>query len=105
MPNYFQIPIKAGAPQRFSITLGGTEYRLTLRYLNVTEGGWVLDIADASGAAILLGIPLITGADLLAQYKYLGLGGRLWVQTTKDPDAVPTFDNLGDGAYLYWVTD
>ncbi|WP_165667904.1 phage baseplate plug family protein [Metapseudomonas otitidis] len=43
---------------------------------------------------------LVTGCDLLAPYEHLGLGGVLWVQTTADPDAVPTFDNLGDGAKM-----
>lgn len=104
MPSYFRIPLETGTPQRFSITLGGVEYQLTLRYRNIAEGGWVLDIADANGTAIIGGIPLVTGADLLAQHKHLGLGGRLWVQTLSNPDAVPTFDNLGDDGVLYWVT-
>ncbi len=42
------------------------------------------------------------GTNLLEQYDYLGLGGVLWCQTTDDPDAVPTFGNLGVGSHLYW---
>lgn len=104
MPSYFKIPLEVGTPQQFSITLGQVEYRMTLRYRNVEQGGWVLDIADANGAAILEGVPLVTGTDLLAQYRHLNFGGRLWVQTLSDPDAVPTFENLGDDGLLYWVT-
>ena len=68
-------------------------------------GVWVLDIADASGNDILSGLPLVTGADLLAQYGYLGFGGGLWVQTASAPDAPPTFDNLGDDGQVYWVVE
>lgn len=105
MPNYFKIPLQqVGVPQKFGITLGGVSYQFTLRYRNIDQGGWILDIADAGGNPIVNGIPLVTGADLVAQYKHLGFGGRLHVQTTSDPDAVPTFDNLGDDALLWWVT-
>ena len=104
MPNYFEIPLSA-APQTFPITLSGIDYRCTLQYRNANEGGWVLDIADNQGNAIVEGIPLVTGVDLLAAYKHLGFTGRLWVQTTNDPDAVPTFENLGTDSHLYWVTD
>lgn len=104
VPNYFKIALAVGAPQRFAITLGQVEYQLTLKYLNVDEGGWIIDIADAIGSPIVQGIPLVTGTDLLAQYQHLGFGGRLWVQTLSDPDAVPTFENLGDDGVLWWVT-
>jgi hypothetical protein len=99
----FNIPLKVGTPQTFQIALGGVPYQLTLRYRNVDQGGWTLDIDDDAGNAVLHGIPLVTGVNLLAQYGYLGLGGGLYVQTTSDPDAVPTFENLGDDGLLYWV--
>ena len=96
-----------GLPQTFQITLSGTVYILTVRYRNdpAGMGGWVLDIADASSNDIVTGIPLVTGANLLEQYAYLGFVGGLYVQTGSDPDAVPTFDNLGGDGQLYYVTD
>ena len=105
MSTIYEIPLQVGTPQSFSITLGGVQYRLTLQYRNDPAAGWTLDIADSTGDPIISGIPLVTGADLLAQYAYLGFGGRLRVQTTSDPDAVPTFTNLGDDGLLYWVTN
>lgn len=104
--NVFTIPLQVGTPQTFDIQLGGTSYQLTLLYRNDTSGlgGWTVDIADGSGNPIVQGIPLVTGADLLAQYKYLGFMGALVAQTTSNPDAVPTFSNLGDDGQLYWVT-
>lgn len=99
----YEIPLTPD-PQVFTITLSGTVYQLTVQYRNIDQGGWVLDIADNAGNPIVQGIPLVTGADLLSQYKHLGFAGGLYVQTTDNPDAVPTFDNLGTGAHLYWVT-
>lgn len=101
--SYFTIPLIA-TPQKMAIRLGGIGYQLTFQYRNCDQGGWTIDIADGSGNAILSGIPMVTGINLLAQYKYLQLGGGLFVQTTSNPDAVPTFENLGDDALLYWVT-
>lgn len=100
----FEIPLDP-RPQTFSISLAGKSYSMTVRYRKATEGGWILDIADANKSPIVQGIPLVTGANLLAQYAHLGISGRLWVQTTDNPDAVPTFENLGDASKLYFVTD
>lgn len=104
MANYFEIPLTA-TPQKFTVSLSGVEYVITLKYQFVTEGGWFIDIADANGVAIVNGVPLIVGANLLGQYTHLGFKGRMWVQTANAPDATPTFLNLGTEAFLYWVTD
>lgn len=105
MSTVFEIPLDVGTPQQFTVTLSQVDYLMTLRYRNVDQGGWFLDIADVSGNSIIEGIPLVTGCDLLAQHKHLGFVGELVVQTTNDPDAVPTFENLGDAGKLYWVTE
>jgi hypothetical protein len=65
---------------------------------------WVADLLDATDSAILQGVPLVTGANLLEQFSYLGLGGQLLVQTEGDVDAVPTFENLGSEGRLYFAT-
>lgn len=103
MASLFEIPLSAH-PQKFTITLSGTEYEMLLLWRNATGVGWTLDIADNQGSPLIQGIPLVTGCNLLEQYGYLGFEGALWVQTTVDPDAVPTFDNLGTGSHLYWYT-
>ncbi|KAF1003691.1 MAG: hypothetical protein GAK36_00199 [Pseudomonas sp.] len=101
----FSAPGITTPPEPFTITLSGTVYRLSVQWRNAEQGGWVLDIADSTGTAIVSGIPLVTGCNLLVAYAHLGFSGALWVQTTADPDAVPTYDNLGDGSHLYWWTD
>lgn len=98
----FKIPLTP-EPQTFFISLAGVKYRLTLRFRAATDAGWVLDIADAQGAPLVEGIALVTGTDLLAPYAYLGIGGKLVVRSDADPDAVPTFANLGVGSQLYFA--
>ena len=101
MTQVYEIPL-SGMPQRFSIALLGVTYQLNFQYRAAPEAGWVMDIADVLGNPLVCGIPLVTGADLLAQYRYLNLGGMLWVLSDGDPVAVPSFENLGSGSHLYW---
>jgi hypothetical protein len=65
---------------------------------------WLLDIADTTETPILQGVPLVTGEDLLAQYRYLTNlpPGQLVVSTDGSPDALPTFTNLGVASHLYY---
>ena len=104
MTTIYEIPLQTG-PQIFTVSLGQTIYTLTLLYRNHPLGGWVLDIGDINNNPILTGIPLVTGTNLLQQYGYLDFGGGLYVQTTDDPDAVPTFASLGGTGLIYWVTN
>ena len=104
MAQLFEIPLPA-TPQRFKITLSGSDYWIALTFKNINDGGWVLAIENSSGEKLVSGIPLVTGIDLLGQYKYLGFNGGLRGQTTADPDAVPTFENMGAASKLYWVID
>lgn len=103
MGAYIRIPLQPRA-QRFSIALGDATFNLRTTYNDVEEGGWILDIGDADGAVLLAGIPLLTGADLLQQYRYLDLGGSLFVTTDRDTGDVPTYDGLGITSHLYFVT-
>lgn len=99
----YEVPLSP-KPQNFTIALGVTTYQMRVWWNNATNGGWTLDIADASGVPIVQGIPLVTGANLLRQYAYLGLNqGILSVQTDFDIDAVPTFTNLGQTSHLYFT--
>lgn len=102
--NTFEIPLSPD-PQRFTITLSGVEYRLTVQYREAGGAGWVLDIADASNQSLVGGIPLVTGVNLLRQYRHLGFTGGIWAQGAVDPDSVPTFDDLGIGSHVFWVTE
>lgn len=98
----FEIPLTPAA-QTFLISLAGVQYQMALQWRDaVNNGGWVLDIADETGNALVSGIPLVTGVDLLAEYKYIGIDAELWVQTDA-ADVVPTYTNLGIQSHLYAV--
>ncbi len=98
----FEIPTSP-KPETFEVTLGGNVYEAKTRW-NAFSSCWVLDLADQGGATILSGLPLITGADLVAQFAYLDVGGMLIVQTDHNQDVVPDFDTLGSTGHLYFVT-
>ena len=102
-----EIPISPD-PQRMTLTLGDTTYRITFLYREADEGGWVMDIADDQDTPLACGIPLVTGQNLLVQLRYLGIGGAVTggIAVASDGnDNVPTFDGLGSASRLYWITD
>lgn len=99
----YEIPLTPNA-QKFAVDLPGGTYSMSLAW-NVPASCWVLDIADAFGAALVGGVPLVAGADLLAPYGYLGLGGGLLAMTDGDGEAPPTYENLGVTGRLYFVAE
>ena len=98
----FELPLSP-QPQRFVTTLNGVKYQMTVTW-NFVAQVWVLDIADAVGASIVAGIPLVTSMDLLEQYGYLELAIALYAATSFNTEAPPTFTNLGLDGHLYAVT-
>ena len=91
-------------PQKFAISLGGQSYNLNL-YWNTVNQTWILDINDSGNNPIVNGIQLVTGIGLLHQYAYLGFVGDLFIQTSNDPDALPTYSGMGTTSGLYYTTD
>jgi predicted Zn-dependent protease with MMP-like domain len=98
----FEIPL-SGQAQSFQVLILNVTYVFTLIWRDAASE-WVLDIADANSNPLVQGLALVTGCDLLGQFGYLRLGFQLWVATDGDPDAVPTFANLGTQSHLYAVT-
>lgn len=96
-----EIPLSPKA-QSFQIELGGIDYQMRWRWCT-PAACWVLDIADVNAVPIVCGLPVITGADILGQHKHLGIPGALIAQTDHNPDAVPTFTNLGVTGHVYFV--
>jgi hypothetical protein len=96
-----EIPLSP-EPQALRIVLAEKTYGLLVRW-NIEAKCWVLDLSDTDSVPLVLGIPLVTGVDLLGQYKHLSIGGSLVVQTDHNPDVVPTFDSLGVTGRLYFI--
>jgi len=102
MSTPYLIPLQP-TPQTLTISLAGIQYQLTAKWNNISQN-WNVDIADNNGNPILTGIAMVTGADLLEQFKYLEIGGMLLAQTSSNVVAPPTFTNLGSDGNLYFVT-
>lgn len=99
----WELPL-SGTPMRFRMNLAGSTYQFGFQFRDAPMGGWIMDISNYLGTPIVCGIPLVTGADLMAQYAYLGFPGQIWVRSDGVPDDVPTFNNLGYLSHVYYVT-
>lgn len=53
---------------KFTITLRGTVYTIRIRY-NYRMSRWIMDIRTVDDEAIVSGLPLLLGADILLNYK------------------------------------
>jgi hypothetical protein len=102
MSRAYKFPLSPKA-QSFFVRLGSRRYLTSWRY-NAAAGCWLLSIADENKVPILSSIPVVTGLDLLAPYRYAGIEGSLVVQTDHNADAVPTYANLGQDGNVYYVT-
>ncbi|MEH5014630.1 phage baseplate plug family protein [Phytobacter diazotrophicus] len=99
--NISEIPLSPDNGQ-FSVSIAGKTYLMRVVW---REPCWYLDLLNADQSPIALALPLITGADLLAQYSYLGLGFSLVVGTDIAGQEYPTKTDLGITSHLYVVTE
>lgn len=106
MATAYQIPLRPSNPTMFSTTLDGAVYRLRMTYDTAQDVGcWILDIADSDSKGLVYGIAMVSGVDLLAQYRHLGFAGGLWVTTDRGAGEVPGFADFGSTARLFYVSD
>lgn len=88
--------------QQFDITLNNTRYKMRLLW---RADRWFLDLMDENGGEIISGIPLVTGANLLAQYRWLTPGFGLVVIADGESNAPPGKDDLGYSSHLCVITE
>lgn len=100
--NLIEIPLTP-TPQQFAIQLAGVQYQMALIWRDAA--GWVLDIANNDRTPLIQGIPLVAGADLLAQYRHLGIGGALFIVSDPNVLSPPTQANLGIESHVYFLSD
>jgi hypothetical protein len=101
MASVIEIPLIA-RPQTFTVSLRGTVYRCRLYWLKPAQC-WVLDFADRDGNPLANGVPLVTGTELLTQFRYLEFNIQLLVISDSVRDQVPDFTHLGITGHLYGV--
>jgi len=99
---HLSIPVAATAYQSFSVQLDGSVYRMRIRY-NSRSGVWTLDLFDSAEQALLCGLALRTGIDLLDQYVDDRLPpGRLFIVNFVSEHGEPGRDDLGTDAVLVY---
>lgn len=104
MTTITEIPLIVG-PQRLSIRLNDVIYQMRITWNDADMGGYFFDLGAEDGTLLIAGHPLVTGADLLAQYGYLGIGGKLVVTTDRGAGDLPTYDGLGATSHLFFIPD
>lgn len=95
-----EIPLKA-APQTLGVVLSGKSYRMAVKW-NWIEQCWVVDLSDSAGVPVARGLAMVTGADMLGQLHARGFVGRMFPASDQQPDAVPSFANLGKTGHLFY---
>ena len=97
----YEIPLTPEA-QSFTIAMAGVTYNMRLMFNNYNQT-WVMDISDSNSNPLLMGLPLVTGVNLLLPYTDLGFGGSLTATTDHNPDQPPTYSNLGSTGHVYFT--
>lgn len=96
-----EIPLTADN-QQFSITLADTTWQVRI----IWRGScWMMDLQDERGEALVSGLPLVTGGDLLAQYAWLQPGIKLIVVCDANDQDYPTQTDLGSNSHLMVITE
>lgn len=87
-----------------TLELDGARWQFAT-YTNRADGSWYLDLADSAGTALLFGIALVTGLELLFPYRHLDVPpGALFVNDLAGPREDPGLSTFQDrGAALYYL--
>jgi hypothetical protein len=99
-----EIDVATAPAQTQRVKLGAEYFTLTLRW-NERMGAWLLDVADSAEIAIVHGIVVRVGLNLLGRYPGRGLPeGALVAADTSGADADPGRDDLGGRVLLLYLT-
>lgn len=99
------IVLNGNPNQTYSLTVPGDRQNIAFvltQSWNAEAGYWTIGIYDQTMKAIVLGIPLLCGHDLLEQFQYLNIGS-LYVVNIGDPTIeIPDDKNIGQNFKLLW---
>lgn len=102
---YSYIKLTADPNQSYTLVIPGDKNKLTLKiqqsYNRMAEY-WTMDIYDSSSNALIMGIPMLPGYDLLAQYQYMGIGSAMVVNTGDPSVSTPDSTSIADNFVLSW---
>jgi len=103
-----QIPVFQDKSSKFKqeIILGGRLLEIILRW-NIRCNCWYMDVADVETGDAISGLKLVEDWLLIRQYRATvpNFSGDFIVKNIEGVQTELTYDNLGNGFYLYYVTD
>ncbi len=93
---YLEIPVRSDLPSyEMQIELEGKTYTLRFTY-NARISRWFMDIKDASGVDVRVGIKVLAGWRLTKQYVADALPpGDFFVLDTGNEEEIPKLDDFG----------
>lgn len=94
-----ELPITNDPSQQFTVELAGIDYIFRLN-LNVRGDVWMLSVSTVNDDPIIEGIPMVLGADLLANERFVE--GILFVADYNSTGIDPTGDNLTDYGLIWY---
>lgn len=95
-----EIPLLPSS-QNLTINVGNTNYMLDIIWKSDT---YIMNIKTGKGEPIINGIPLLTGLDLLEQFKYFGIVGE-WVMLPVIPYEEAVYETLGFSSHFCVVQE
>ena len=101
----YEVPLRP-TPIIQSMTIHKKTFQIRTQYRDADEAGWVIDFHDITedpNLVLFEGAPLVTGLDLLYQYKYLGFDFAM-IMLCQKGRSTPTFESLGIEDKLVIVT-
>lgn len=104
MPSY-NLPILSNRNRTFTKIVGGRTIKVALIYNNALNN-WMIYFADLSTGEevpLVTGLALVTGPDILAQFKHLGLGSFNVIHKIPSVGSdSPTISTLKSEFYYIW---
>jgi len=104
MPNLYSLPIVEDKySYKYEITLDGTVYIINMQY-NSRKDGWFVSLHGASDIAIISGLKVKMGNDLLSQFRHKSNipAGRLVVLNWEDKEEA-NLANFGTKVLLSYI--
>lgn len=99
-----ELPVSQKSPRFFfDIDLEGETYRLEFDF-NDRAAKWFMNIRDTNGDALVQGLCIVLGSDILAPYHHRSIPpGGMFAYDTSGKDLDPDVNDLGERVQLIYV--
>lgn len=86
----------------FRVDLDGVTFSISIR-INGRSNRWIMDVKDTDDTPLVMGTPLLQGADLIDRFKDQRLPeGHFIMQSLEDETREAGIDDLGENSLLLY---